>query len=97
MRFIAPAIRVSDSQLQDAPPYLPVVFEGEHVVDARFDGEAYVFNLSRGTIEQALLKGELAPRVQFSDEPAEPGRTKRTFTCVDLVSLKKPATGVNTD
>jgi len=88
MSFIAPAIRVSDAQLQDAPPYLPVVFEGEHVVDARFDGEAYVFNLSRGILEQALMRGDLAARVQFKDEAAPPGRTRRIYTCVDLVKTR---------
>ncbi len=65
MKFIAPALRVSDSQLLDAPAYVPVLLDGEHVADARFDGEAYVFDVFRGTIENALRDGKISPRVRL--------------------------------
>src|SRR5689334_23193551 len=89
MKFIAPALRVSEAQLQEAPPYVPVLYDGEHVVDARFDGEAYVFNLSRGTLEDALMRGDLAARVRFRDEPVPSGRTKRFYTSVELVTIRE--------
>ena len=88
MKFIAPALRLSDSQMLDAPAYVPVMYEGEHVADARFDGEAYVFDVFRGTIENALKDGKISPRVRFKDEPATTGgRPKRVYTCVELTAI----------